>query len=366
MDILKVYHCPIDVSDLNLIINMLKENKVIFSPSIIPENLFNMALYLHAFESKENVCILIDRNLVSRVIKLIDGEVINPELSESKIWRLAAAVMVFALCGNIMIEPNISLYEFCSKFSNDDALKNLRSFRIADNIHPQIYADIALGRSFHIPKKLIKEVDKKIGIVDISIDNFSKELDIYNRQYLYVLKMVIIKRDSKLSETEKFITFMDWMLSEAAYNAIIINYAILFFSSRKSIRIVKNINSANPDKFRDGIKNLTWDITYLDLFKKKFKNENSSVWILSSNDKLLMTTSRMLFVADDGVFSIAKFNELLSANYCKDDASKLFNIFEEHKKIINNCSNRNEHLDRFFSNIKGLTAEYERILGIKS
>jgi hypothetical protein len=59
---------------------------------------------------------------------------------------IGAALMAFLQCSNITIEPNIALYE--NAFG---ANEELSLFRRADEVDPNIYTDIALGRKNSMP-----------------------------------------------------------------------------------------------------------------------------------------------------------------------------------------------------------------------
>lgn len=84
---------------------------------------------------------MMDRNLITRLIFLSRGE------SATHAHRVAAAVHAFAQTTDSLIEPNMALYELAATDGGDEALSELAEFRRLDNSHPQLFADIAIGRS---------------------------------------------------------------------------------------------------------------------------------------------------------------------------------------------------------------------------
>ena len=134
---------PIPFADLEFIQRLLKQENIIIS--CFQKNELDNYHFINFIKEKElfgtETYALIDRNIFSDIIAIVKGE--NVELREgNKIGplRIAAAMMAFLQCANILIEPNLSLYEYAVTKSSSAAADELKLFRRADNLHPQIYA----------------------------------------------------------------------------------------------------------------------------------------------------------------------------------------------------------------------------------
>ena len=55
--------------------------------------------------------------------------------------------MAFAQSANILVEPNLALYEAAASGGSNAAHNELRQFRIADKLDTQLWADLAIGRN---------------------------------------------------------------------------------------------------------------------------------------------------------------------------------------------------------------------------
>ena len=62
---------------------------------------------LHAIK----FCALLDRNLLSPVLRLASGASIESDPAQERVTRLSCAVFAFCIWADILIEPSMALYE---------------------------------------------------------------------------------------------------------------------------------------------------------------------------------------------------------------------------------------------------------------
>ena len=131
--IINTFYIPISEPDEESITSLLRQADV-FTPTFIvdDEDIYDLILYRRqALDFNTKTKLFVDRNVFTRWISLIRGTPTDAMHSR------AAAVMAFAQCANMLIEPNLSLYEYADSHGNDAANAELQLFRIADNINPQ-------------------------------------------------------------------------------------------------------------------------------------------------------------------------------------------------------------------------------------
>lgn len=234
---------------------------------------------------------LIDRNIITDIISLVNGKEIN---EPSEPIRLSAALMAFLQCSNIIIEPNISLYEYASLLGSNIANDELSQFRLADNIHSKIYIDIALNR-----KNKITEHNKN----DVAVKKPDKRIDLETKpkywavNYTLSLKIALLELEP-LKSKEKLTTFIKWMSQEFYFGAVANLFAIIYFSSSRSSKMIKDIRHNDRERALAGVKNCTWDFILLTQWSRHVINQETTktAWLLCSRDKLVMEIASMLVV----------------------------------------------------------------------
>ena len=75
--------------------------------------------------------------------------------------RWAAAILAFSQIAKITFDYASSVYELASSCGGEEAVKEVRSFRIADNSSPQVFIDFALGRIDAIPHEALAQVQHR-------------------------------------------------------------------------------------------------------------------------------------------------------------------------------------------------------------
>lgn len=161
------YYFPLEPSDMAALENVVRVADP-FTASSIPDAPADVYEVL-AFRRQANnygteSVVLADRNLVSRWIAIVEGRRITDS------HRTAAAVMAFAQCANMMIEPNLALYEVAATSGSDAANAELSTFRVADNVAVDTWAEIALGRRAALsPEDIERARSSRRGPPNLSI-----------------------------------------------------------------------------------------------------------------------------------------------------------------------------------------------------
>jgi len=211
--------------------------------------------------------------------------------------RIAAGVLAFSQCCEIIIEPNIALYEVAAKSGNKVANNEVSKFRLIDNCNPRILADIALG----YPANNLKSLTIPNNISSNEDIDFTVPLKIWRRNYVLALKVAALALEGGRMEilTEKL---FDWMYSTYLFIAPSTILALCYFSPNSPKRgLFKKIKSSNRELAIEGIKNATWDLTLIHEWIKNVRNQSkkNTINILGSLDKKLHTIARNIFVFMD-------------------------------------------------------------------
>jgi hypothetical protein len=173
--------------------------------------------------------------------------------------RLAAAVLAFAQCAEIDVEPNIALYELAFTQGQDAAVDELLAFRLADHVHPGYWAEIALDRA-----DAISELPDGVPIreTDLTID-FTMKLRRWRRNYILALKIAELELRGGNS-VDRMLEMLSWMYGDFLLGGPALALAAHYLapnSSRK--RLLKGLKSPNRERAIAGIRNAAWDLTLI-------------------------------------------------------------------------------------------------------
>jgi hypothetical protein len=230
--------------------------------------------------------------------------------------------MAFTQCANILIEPNMALYEFADSSGNEKANQEFHTFHTADNLHPKYWADIALGQS----KQLIPE-DLDLPSLKQDSINFKMPLAIWRTNYMLVLKIAELELTG--NNPEHLMTeVMRWMYEDFLFKSAGLSLAINFLNQNYEGRkkLFKDLKSEDREKAIKGIRNATWDLTYLSEWQKRVneQEQNNRIIIFCSLDKPLRKLARSLI------------SDLLFQDWGVAAENRLRNQYESYVKDIDN------------------------------
>jgi hypothetical protein len=108
--------------------------------------------------------------------------------------------------------------------------------------------------------------------------------------------------------------------------------------------MIKNINSSNFHKLKEGLKNAAWDLTYLAEWRKRCKSQPETIWFLCPHDKLLQVIARSLYLKQ-GEKNESALKNLINYYWGKREGGKVYGYYIEMEKAISsNDDARREHI----------------------
>ena len=273
------------VEDLGAVTEILRDANI-FVPGYIPPDvgLYEPIGFLCAHRADGLGTILLpDRNVASRLAQVIRGEPIGQDRQR----RQAAAIMAFAQCLDIQIEPSIAFHELASSRGNDVALEELAWFRAADDPRPHDWLNVALGRS--------DRMNIQISPAEVRSRNLAGPLDRWKKNYIHALKIAEIEL-TVTSKLDQVLTFFKWMYEDFLLGGPAALLAALYFAPNSPPRegLFKKLRSPKRDNAIDGVRNAAWDLTYLSNFTVQAKNE-SKRYLFASFDAGARHVAAMLF-----------------------------------------------------------------------
>jgi hypothetical protein len=278
--------------------------------------------------------------------------------------KIAAAAAAFCILADIRIEPSIALYEYASKAGANASKEELAIFRIADNIAPRHYVDIALGRANRLPQY---EIDAKSNLrlkspSDDSAD-FSMRLRYWKLHYFQVLKIAALARSCE-SQQRVASEFIKWQLDEAFFDSVASMYCLAAISHRPPKGgMIDAIRSKNTDKFMSGLRRATWDIFVVDHFGRLSARADQQ-WALWSLDKALVEVARWTLIEStrDAQEQLGRYFRRLWGD---QDGGHIAGAYAEAKAAIaQRGARRQNELNAVFSAIDLSIANLEGELGV--
>jgi hypothetical protein len=212
--------------------------------------------------------LVFDRNVVSRLMSLLPC---RPGAADH-LARRAAAVMAFMIVSGSLLDAVVALGE--TSQANGAAAGRLEALQLAamQNLHPQIFADVALGRRDRIP------VDDLARETTDAARRGSETLDVevwrqFLPEYGAALKLALIRlaagpREAAPSPMAEFLrwTYEDYMFLPGA-----VSYGSLAFSPSRHGRMFKRLFSGEPKKALAGVRNAAWDMGLLRYWGRPFR-----------------------------------------------------------------------------------------------
>lgn len=262
----------ISESDLKDITLFLIEKKVILHPVISPEGVMDFTGH-----RQKNYVLILDRNLVITLLKLVSNGILKDKFS----LKLISSLMSWIEINNVSINAGLALAEYSHhhRRNGEASAENNLFQKIFDSYNPDIWFNLALGR---VKKISPITLDKSENINY----QFFVESDHFKMHFLEMLKIAQVHFDENLTTLEKFRHLHQWIY----YNILMSDYthvfAALVFGGKSKV-----FKGPRP-LFEDAIKtcsNQAWDMTYLSIWSTYYYYENSTedIHLFATNDKEL-------------------------------------------------------------------------------
>lgn len=367
MDELNISQLNFDVELLQPLQNLVaKSSPFVISPSNIKET-YDLIEYIRASNYTDTeLKVLLDNNILTRAIYIAKGKKICGDLESQKVLRIACGVMCFFILGGFVIEPNMSLYEKASNSSHDEAVSEYFYFKVADNMHPQLFAELALGIRDSAPAE---DIENSMSLVlqnpkRLNENNFAKTLNPWKVNYLFLLKAVELWK-CKPDKTEAAKEFIKWMENDSFFNGIAALFVLLLFSPARAPKMIKGIDSTNTEKLRSGIKNCAWDLAYITQwsgFAREARPE--TIWFLCSHDKLMKQIANTVF-PKLGVSQEKVIEQLFTMYWGNKKGLNLFGVYQETVSAIEKKPEQREIRNKQkFLEVDLIIEQLEESLGI--
>ena len=360
---------PLAQEDYEALRSLLNESSPLVTGNYEDSASFDLSEYLSATQLGDiEFRALFDRNLLSPLAELAAGKQLDGSDESKKSGRIACACAAFCILSGILIEPSMALYEYASTQGNLAAQDDYSNFRIADNVNPAIFVDIALGRADRLPPEHIAQVQIDPGLHNLGSPepNFEKRLRLWRPSYLYVLKIAALRR-SGLSPLESALEFQRWQAEDSFYDAAASLYCLASASHQPPKgQMLKGINSSSSSKLRKGLRNAAWDICLIKQFGKFVTTPTTpkeASWSLWSLDKAVREISKALFARED-----QSEHDALTAFYDRcwgRDGRTLHESYLKHSSRVNNGSEaRRQFTSAAFARLDQDISDLEAQLGI--
>jgi hypothetical protein len=262
------YYVPIDPADLKRVSEILRSADV-FTPTFFAADVdrYDPAVYLQqAHRFATDTVLRMDRNVFTRILALARGE--QPEDAH----RVAAAVVAFAQCAGIEIEPNMALYEVAHREGQAAAVEELALFRRADHAHPGYWGEIALGRSNYLRE--LPGIWTSTGLDEQA--DFTMPLRRWRRNYILCLKLAELELTNG-SAAERLRTFIRWAYEEFVLGGPAIALAAHYLApNAPRKRLLKGLRSPDRARALEGIRNAAWDVTLVSQWLSDIERQEES------------------------------------------------------------------------------------------
>lgn len=265
---------------------LLRKDWIITSYDTEPDELYNPGNYLYN-KMKDDVVykLYIDRNIFSFLISSVKKS------KPRKIYREAIALITFCQVAEILIEPCFAVYEKINYIKNtaDEAVDELILFRKVDDTSNNILINYALS---NVNSLKINTSDKDDKNELIKLLTKYEWLTEWKSLYLIVLKLVYINCQD-ISTEFKANKFFNWMVEEFRLSLVSTVYAIFLFSSKRMKRMIKFKENDAKDKKKLQLKNMTWDLYYMNnYFREWQKKDMQEEFLFASDDKIIKEVLR--------------------------------------------------------------------------
>lgn len=297
--------------DLDNMLAVINNQQMCYHPVYAPNGQFSLKNIFELVSQDKDITIIADNNLVSPICEIAKKGRLNNELRMQKI----AMFVTWTKFIHARVTCGISLFE------NDTAgLASVpgEEYRLAflyalGNIPAQIWKEIAFGCRDCIP-----DVFLYAGVIDEP-----KEYQLCNSLLLLsneaaMVKIVQLIRNSKLTAIDRFIDFMNWYADNLDIAESVVVYAAMVFANISDVTPPKNAKVKDYQKVMRGIKNQTWDVTYITLW--------SMFYYRDKDGKCTM------FATDDETQKRIVLNIIPSGEWA-NAISTIFTTKSEHKKL---------------------------------
>lgn len=266
---------------------LLKKGDFLLPGYVAPQaGIYQPAVYFHNRDQGIKTVILPDRNVASRIAKVVQGgrTIDNDQL------RLCAGLLGFAHLLHIDFEPSIAYHELAHGCGNASAAQELGWFRTANNAPPQDMLNVAMGFS--------DGVARTYSAQHVQMADMAAPLKRWNRNYIVALKVLELDYTQEPA-LDKALRLLDWMANELIFAGPAMMLAVIYLGTQSPGRKKVFKNKGSPDRLAAiaGVKNAAWDITHLSEFVSRINQSpsaNKVQYLFATFDNHLKLMAKLL------------------------------------------------------------------------
>ena len=306
--------------------------------------------------------VLLDNNIFTQIIPLMNRGQSGKQLNSDQLK--ACAVMCFLIYAGIEVNPIPALWERPNHYSWSKKDEDL-FFRVADHLHPQVFADLALQRICSIDGEIIKEASMAVfnnpkTMMDVHGTSFSNEPnELFNLFLGGVLKVWCINRTGG-ERNCKLEMLLDWMYNDSILCLEVVALALDLFVDGRSGGIFKKINSSEYRTVVANARNAAWDLLYMNILQRVHAmSGGDTIWFLVTRDNNLLKVS-------DRIFQLCHYNAKLQTFFDSSYPSFGYEEFMRSMSRFNTRPEREQHISEIMntldSGIEQLEKQVQHIL----
>ncbi|KLN57659.1 hypothetical protein [Variovorax paradoxus] len=243
------------------------------------------------FEEIQTI-LLPDRNIVSRMAKIVAGTPMNAAL------RKVAAIKAFCHFLDIQIEPAVAFHELAQTQGNDAANLELARFRDADHADPHPWLDLAFGD--------LDALDPRASQRSPESYDLAFPLRRWRRNYIAALKIAELELSGR-PNLDRMLELLYWMRDDFMIGGPAALLACIYFAPNSPPRrgLFKQLRSANRLRAIEGVRNAAWDLTHMSEMISKVNGANDGPirLLFASFDEGLRNLAGLLFALSAAEFS---------------------------------------------------------------
>lgn len=301
-----------DGEEFNFVWEAICDLQMIFHPRYSPEGNIDYKSLLELKNSKR-IAILLDRNLLSSLLKLSHDGYLNDE----KEMQIIALLMTWMNMNDFPASAGLALKEYATKINNAIKPKiELKEFNNIFNYYPSMmWLRLAEGLIDKIP---VCSLPVEPFINDIQYNEEDDHLLMHIAEMLHV---VYLCRQLTLSPVEKVVDFLKWNYEHLLISESTLAYIAMLFTNQPRIRAPKNSGSNDIEKVLNGCKNQAWDLNYLTNWScfHYYEKTMDDIFMFATNDIQL----KMIFI---NTYSDSGVDGLFKSIFSKNDSRTIFEV----------------------------------------
>ena len=302
-----------DEEDLELIWGTLPKLQLIFHPKYSADGQFKFS-DIESIKHLKSLILLLDRNLLSSLLKLCEKGFLTDELE----MRTISLIMAWAISNGISVSAGLAVKENANKeIDSNNAKLELSQFqKIFDYYSSMTWMNLANGL---IDKIAICPPITTLFETDIQ---YHEDDDHFLMHIATMLHIVYLRHQPNMSPKDKFIEYIKWSSENLLICQYSNTYAVMLFTNQENMRYPKHCESKDFEKVLSGCKNQAWDINYLSNWSTVYWEEDKmdEIFLFATADRMLKT----IFINAHGD---GDFFDLIKTVFSKNQAKEVIDFY---------------------------------------